>query len=103
MNMDDHHNCAGDAPALLAIVRAARAIGDRELEWSARHDLEDRFGIKLVFRKPSTSDSSKFLHHAALRAACALADDPAYEPPDDPVFFGTIDMSPFETVHVHQS
>jgi hypothetical protein len=40
------------APALLAIIRAARAIGDRDLERAAKTQLRDEYGIKLTFRRP---------------------------------------------------
>lgn len=39
-----------DPPSLLAIIRAARMIGDRELERSARHLLSDHHGIEVRFR-----------------------------------------------------
>ena len=35
--------------ALVAIIRAARLTGDRELERSARQELSTRFGLKLTF------------------------------------------------------
>jgi len=35
--------------ALVAIVRAAWLIGDKELERSGKQELSDRFGIKLTF------------------------------------------------------
>jgi hypothetical protein len=39
----------GGPPALVAIVRAARKAGDRELERAARQRLEEEYGIKLTF------------------------------------------------------
>jgi hypothetical protein len=39
------------APALLAIIRAARAIGDRDLERAAKSQLRDEYGIELTFRR----------------------------------------------------
>jgi hypothetical protein len=35
--------------ALVAIIRAARLSGDRELERSAKRELSERFGVKLTF------------------------------------------------------
>jgi hypothetical protein len=40
-----------DPSALLAIARAARLIGDRELERAARRLLRDRYGIDISFRR----------------------------------------------------
>jgi len=37
--------------ALVAIARAARAAGDRDLERSARRQLADNYGIELTFRR----------------------------------------------------
>jgi hypothetical protein len=42
----------GAPPALLAIIRAARAAGDRDLERGARRELRERYGIELIFRQP---------------------------------------------------
>jgi hypothetical protein len=39
------------APALLAIIRAARAIGDRDLEQAAKRQLRDEYGIEVSFRR----------------------------------------------------
>lgn len=49
-----------DAPSLVAIVRAARSLGDRELERNARRQLADHYGIELTFRRG---------HHAVGRGA----------------------------------
>jgi hypothetical protein len=38
-------------PALLAIMRAARRIGDRQLERAARQKLLERYGIDVRFRR----------------------------------------------------
>jgi hypothetical protein len=38
-------------PALLAIIRAARAAGDRDLERGARRILLEQYGIELTFRR----------------------------------------------------
>lgn len=35
--------------ALVAIIRAARMAGDRDLEKAAKQELSERFGIKLTF------------------------------------------------------
>ena len=44
-----------DSPAsLVAIIRAARMAGDRELERAARRELSERHGIDLTFRRPQT-------------------------------------------------
>jgi hypothetical protein len=41
-----------DSPmALVAMLRAARIAGDKELERAARQRLLERFGIELVFRR----------------------------------------------------
>jgi hypothetical protein len=40
-----------DPPALLAIVRAARQVGDRDLERAARRLLRERYGIDIAFRQ----------------------------------------------------
>jgi hypothetical protein len=40
-----------DPPALLAIVRAAREIGDRDLERAARKLLREHYGIEVSFRQ----------------------------------------------------
>jgi hypothetical protein len=40
----------GAPSALVAIIQAARRIGDRELESTARQELADRHGIELVCR-----------------------------------------------------
>ena len=41
-----------DSPAaLVAIARAARLAGDRDLERTARQQLSERFGIDLTFRR----------------------------------------------------
>jgi hypothetical protein len=37
--------------ALLAIIRAARAIGDRDLERAAKSQLRDEYGIEVTFRR----------------------------------------------------
>lgn len=42
-----------NSPAeLVAIIRAARLAGDRELERTAKRELHARFGITLKFQKP---------------------------------------------------
>lgn len=41
-----------DPPSLLAIARAARLIGDRDLERAARRLLRDCWGIEVTFRRP---------------------------------------------------
>jgi len=44
-------------PSLLAIIRAARSIGDRDLERNARRELSDRFGIEVSFRRQNREDN----------------------------------------------
>ena len=39
------------APMLLAIIRAARALGDRDLERTAKAILRDEHGIEVTFRR----------------------------------------------------
>jgi hypothetical protein len=41
----------GAPPALLAIIRAARMAGDRDLERAARKELAEKYGIELMFRR----------------------------------------------------
>ena len=43
--------CADSPAALVAIVRAARLSGDRDLEREARRELAERFGIRLSFEQ----------------------------------------------------
>jgi hypothetical protein len=38
-------------PALLAIIRAARAIGDKDLERAAKEQLRQEYGIEVTFRR----------------------------------------------------
>jgi hypothetical protein len=52
----------GAPSALLAVIQAARRIGDRELERSARLELAEQHGIELTFRrprKPEVRDASR--------------------------------------------
>jgi hypothetical protein len=49
--MTEHAKTLADPPALLAIIRAARRIGDKQLERAARKELAERYGIEVVFRK----------------------------------------------------
>ena len=45
-----------NSPAeLVAIARAARIAGDRELERAARGELRDRFGIALTFHNAAAT------------------------------------------------
>lgn len=45
-----------DSPAsLVAIVRAARLAGDRDLERVARQELRSRFGMDVTFTRASES------------------------------------------------
>jgi hypothetical protein len=48
-----------DSPAtLVAIIVAARRAGDRELEREARRQLEERFGVRLTFARPSPQEET---------------------------------------------
>jgi hypothetical protein len=47
---DQQQDRLGAPPALLAIIQAARKIGDRSLERAARQELAERHGIEIVFR-----------------------------------------------------
>ena len=48
--MPDQRAKCSDSPAVLvAIVHSARLTGDRDLEHAAKHELYERFGIKLTF------------------------------------------------------
>ncbi len=40
-----------DPPALVAVARAARLTGNRDLERAARRLLKERWGIELSFRR----------------------------------------------------
>lgn len=42
-----HPSCAGSPAALVAIIRAAKLTGDRDLEQAARRELRERFKIEL--------------------------------------------------------
>ncbi len=44
-------SCGGSPSSLVAIICAARACHDRELERAARRELEDQFAITLSFRR----------------------------------------------------
>lgn len=44
-------NCRDGPAALVAITRAARGVGDRDLERAARRELAERYGIELRFRR----------------------------------------------------
>jgi hypothetical protein len=47
-----------DSPAtLVAIIVAARRVGDRDLEREMRSRLEERFGVKLVFARELRAES----------------------------------------------
>jgi hypothetical protein len=49
-------NNRGDSPAtLVAIIVAARQVGDRELERETRRQLEERFRVKLSFARDLAS------------------------------------------------
>ena len=41
-----------EPPALIAIIRAARRIGDKQLERAARKELAERYGIEVTIRRP---------------------------------------------------
>jgi hypothetical protein len=45
-----------DPPALLAITRAARKMGDRQLERAARQLLRERYGIEVTFRRANNPE-----------------------------------------------
>lgn len=49
---------------LVAIIRAARMSGDRELERSAKRDLVERFGIKLTFANDPQLKQREVSRHA---------------------------------------
>jgi hypothetical protein len=48
----------GGPPALVAIIRAARAIGDRELERAARERLATVYGIEISFRRQKPAEAA---------------------------------------------
>lgn len=45
--MNDEARYADSPAALVAIARAAKLAGDRDLERAARRELKERFGIEL--------------------------------------------------------
>lgn len=47
--MPDETKCADSPAALVAIICAAHAVGDRDLERAAKQELVERFGIALRF------------------------------------------------------
>lgn len=47
--MSSPHDSPSRMTALVAIIRAARLSGDRELERTAKRELSERFGVKLTF------------------------------------------------------
>jgi hypothetical protein len=50
---------SNDSPAsLVAIARAARLCGDRELERAAKRELRERFGIELSFSKKKPNEAT---------------------------------------------
>jgi hypothetical protein len=51
-NLPEQHVLEGP-PSLLAIMRAARALGDRQLERVARRELSERYGIEVTIRRES--------------------------------------------------
>jgi len=51
VSMSNETKCAESPAALVAIIRAARAAGDRELERAARRDLAERFKMRVVFER----------------------------------------------------
>ena len=60
--------------SLVAITYAAKAVGDRDLEWAAKQELLERFGIKLTFStKPRPSRKQPPLAAVEKRGAVATA------------------------------
>jgi hypothetical protein len=49
-----------DPPALLAIARAARLTGNRDLERAARQLLKDHWGISLVFCRSPRGKEARY-------------------------------------------
>lgn len=47
--MTQTQNSDRSPAALVAIIRAARMAGDKDLERAAKQELSERFGIKLTF------------------------------------------------------
>ena len=50
--------------ALVAIIRAARMVGDTELERAAKRELSERFRIKLTFGNDSRLARREVASHA---------------------------------------
>lgn len=49
--MKTETRATGSPATLVAIIVAARKVGDRDLEREMRQRLEDRYGVKLVFAR----------------------------------------------------
>ncbi len=47
------------AAALVVIARAARIAGDKTLERAARHELVEKYGIDLTFRRKQTPKTGR--------------------------------------------
>jgi len=52
------HTTVDSPMALVAIIRAARTAGDRELERAARQLLRERYQVDLVFRGAGVSEEA---------------------------------------------
>jgi hypothetical protein len=55
--MADTSHSTDSPAALVAIARAARQAGDRDLERAARGQLSERFGITISFARRRESDT----------------------------------------------
>jgi hypothetical protein len=56
--MTTHAETRGPAE-LVAIARAANAIGDKDLERAAKRELLERYGITIKFRRPRLMEVSR--------------------------------------------
>jgi hypothetical protein len=58
--MEQERGASESPSTLVAIIVAARRVGDRELERQARRRLEERFSVKLTFlRERAVSDKAR--------------------------------------------
>jgi hypothetical protein len=54
--MAEPTSCADSPAALVAIARAARLAGDRNMERAARRELRERFRMELTFLREKESE-----------------------------------------------
>jgi hypothetical protein len=62
--MSQNQTNARSPSALVAIIRAAKLAGDKELEKAAKQELSERFGIKLTFANDPRPTQREVSRHA---------------------------------------